>query len=489
MDELGADILRLWVASHRLLGRAVDLERDPEARGRVVPPHPQHAALPARQPRRLRSRARRAAGRRAGSRSTAMPGDDARPAAALTPSSTARGSARRALRRLRVPPGGAEAADVLLGGPRRLLPRHPEGSALHHARPIRAPRRAAQNALYHITQSADAPARADPVVHRAGGLGGAERATRRACSSRRGTSSRCRADADALRERWSTLRALRSDVSEAARRRCASRGKIGSSLAGEVELYANGAEPRIPALVRRRPALRVHHLAGARARRQARTDGRHGAAGVKLQRDAEPAPEVRALLALPRRRRRGRGAPGDLRALRVRICTAPGEPRDACLSGSLARARGADRRRSTSSRRCRCRAQFALHESVEITPFFNLVLVYNRGAAFSFLADAAGWQRGFFIAHRARRLGLDRLAAARHPRRDAVLPRAEPDPRRRARQRDRPRALSARWSIFSISTRSASTGRLSTSPTPRSAAARCCSSGTRMRPKADRSTA
>ena len=35
--------------------------------------------------------------------------------------------------------------------------------------------------------------------------------------------------------------------------------------------------------------------------------------------------------------------------------------------------------------------------SVEITSFFNLVLVYNSGAAFSFLADAAGWQRGFSV--------------------------------------------------------------------------------------------
>jgi signal peptidase II len=36
-------------------------------------------------------------------------------------------------------------------------------------------------------------------------------------------------------------------------------------------------------------------------------------------------------------------------------------------------------------------------ESVEITSFFNLVLVYNRGAAFSFLSEAGGWQRIFFI--------------------------------------------------------------------------------------------
>lgn len=42
-------------------------------------------------------------------------------------------------------------------------------------------------------------------------------------------------------------------------------------------------------------------------------------------------------------------------------------------------------------------AAFHLHESVAITPFFNLVLVMNPGASFSFLADAGGWQRWFFI--------------------------------------------------------------------------------------------
>ena len=34
---------------------------------------------------------------------------------------------------------------------------------------------------------------------------------------------------------------------------------------------------------------------------------------------------------------------------------------------------------------------------VAVLPFFNLILVYNTGAAFSFLADAGGWQRIFFI--------------------------------------------------------------------------------------------
>lgn len=41
---------------------------------------------------------------------------------------------------------------------------------------------------------------------------------------------------------------------------------------------------------------------------------------------------------------------------------------------------------------------FAPGESVALTSFFNMVLVHNPGAAFSFLSDQSGWQRGFFIA-------------------------------------------------------------------------------------------
>ena len=39
---------------------------------------------------------------------------------------------------------------------------------------------------------------------------------------------------------------------------------------------------------------------------------------------------------------------------------------------------------------------FVPGESIEVTPFFNIVLVFNPGAAFSFLANHAGWQRWFF---------------------------------------------------------------------------------------------
>jgi signal peptidase II len=37
-------------------------------------------------------------------------------------------------------------------------------------------------------------------------------------------------------------------------------------------------------------------------------------------------------------------------------------------------------------------------QSEFVNPFFNLVMVYNQGAAFSFLANSGGWQRWFFSA-------------------------------------------------------------------------------------------
>ena len=37
-------------------------------------------------------------------------------------------------------------------------------------------------------------------------------------------------------------------------------------------------------------------------------------------------------------------------------------------------------------------------ERLSVLPFFDITLLYNPGAAFSFLADGAGWQRWFFTA-------------------------------------------------------------------------------------------
>lgn len=38
------------------------------------------------------------------------------------------------------------------------------------------------------------------------------------------------------------------------------------------------------------------------------------------------------------------------------------------------------------------------YEPIVLAPFLNLVLVFNKGAAFSFLAQEAGWQRPALIA-------------------------------------------------------------------------------------------
>ncbi|MCP4875157.1 MAG: lipoprotein signal peptidase [Gammaproteobacteria bacterium] len=41
-------------------------------------------------------------------------------------------------------------------------------------------------------------------------------------------------------------------------------------------------------------------------------------------------------------------------------------------------------------------AQLTPHQTVNLFPYFDWYLTYNTGAAFSFLADAGGWQRWLF---------------------------------------------------------------------------------------------
>jgi len=62
---------------------------------------------------------------------------------------------------------------------------------------------------------------------------------------------------------------------------------------------------------------------------------------------------------------------------------------------------------------------FFLFERVQLAPVLDIVLTYNTGAAFSMLADAAGWQRWVFVALAlgvsvALIVWLRRLAAATH---------------------------------------------------------------------------
>ena len=328
-DSLGADILRLWVAatdysgdlniSDEILKRQVETYRrlrntlrfllantsdfDADARRGPARAHARHRPLRARA---ARARRRRGRGR---------------------------------LRPLRVPPRRAEARHLLLGGAGRLLPRRAEGPALHDAgrrpgaplgadRARRDPRRAA------------AAARADPLVHRGGGV--ADPASRRsdhlrAPVARRGARARGRRRA---------RRALAGDRGRpcggAEGNRTAAPGRQGRQLAaGRGDDRRAGAGVRGAGLGRRRLALRAHHLrCDARARRCA---GDFGRAGRRH--------EVRALLALARRRRRRPRATGPLRPLRVQPRRA-GRSAAPCLTWphrSRCAAGSCSRRRSSCS--------------------------------------------------------------------------------------------------------------------------------------------
>ena len=58
---------------------------------------------------------------------------------------------------------------------------------------------------------------------------------------------------------------------------------------------------------------------------------------------------------------------------------------------------------------------------VRVTPFFNLILTHNLGAAFSFLAGAGGWQRWFFSAV-AIVISVVLVVMLRRPHRDRMVP-------------------------------------------------------------------
>jgi signal peptidase II len=66
---------------------------------------------------------------------------------------------------------------------------------------------------------------------------------------------------------------------------------------------------------------------------------------------------------------------------------------------------------------------FAQGDVLQVTPFFNLVLTYNPGAAFSFLAGAGGWQRWFFTAV-AVAISVALVVMLRRPHRDRLVPAA-----------------------------------------------------------------
>jgi signal peptidase II len=60
-------------------------------------------------------------------------------------------------------------------------------------------------------------------------------------------------------------------------------------------------------------------------------------------------------------------------------------------------------------------ARFAPGERVELAPFFNLVFVFNPGAAFSLLSQAGGWQKPLLVAFALGAAALVSVMIARRP--------------------------------------------------------------------------
>ena len=64
---------------------------------------------------------------------------------------------------------------------------------------------------------------------------------------------------------------------------------------------------------------------------------------------------------------------------------------------------------------------FTPGDVLQVTSFFNLVLTFNAGAAFSFLAGAGGWQRWFFTAV-AIAISVVLVVMLARPQRDRLVP-------------------------------------------------------------------
>ncbi len=200
----------------------------------------------------------------------------------------------RGLRALSVPPRRAEAAELLLGGSRRLLRRHPQGPALYLRRGFAAAPLGADRAVAYHPQPRAADG-AGPFVHGGGGVAAV-------CAEGRGQRllsdlARCagagrRACADV--EVVAPARAARPGAQEHRRAPCRRQDRLLSPGGG--------------GLARRRDRLRCARQPAGRAEVRAADLGgpRSSRRRVSGEGSGERASEVRALLALPRRRERRR---------------------------------------------------------------------------------------------------------------------------------------------------------------------------------------
>ncbi len=163
-DTLGAEILRLWVAATDYSG---ELTISKEILDRVVEVY-----------RRLRNTLKFLLANTADfdAKTQMLPVErvaGSRPLRAGADARAAKQQSRR-LRPLRVPQGRAGAAELLRRRHGRLLPRHPQGSSLHHGDRFARPPLGAKRAVAHRAKP-HPPDGADPELHRRGNRGGAGR--------------------------------------------------------------------------------------------------------------------------------------------------------------------------------------------------------------------------------------------------------------------------------------------------------------------------
>ncbi len=293
-DTLGAEVLRLWVAATDYSG---ELNISDEILKRVVEGY-----------RRIRNTLRSVRDRSRGHRAGAGDGD--------------RGRGR--LRTLRVPPRRAAAADVLLGGVGRLLPRRPQGSPVHRGEGQPGAALRADGPRAHPRRAPEAHG-AHPFVHRRGGVARpAPRGDHHLRARLEGQPAGAARRARAHREVGEDPRGARSGAEGA---RSGAPGRQDRLVAPGRGLHHRArCGVRGLGVPRRRPALRDHNVGGqGRPRRCGRGRGL-----------AQRAREMRALLALARGRRRRPVAPRPVRAM----CREPLRPRRgalACLAPSRSR--------------------------------------------------------------------------------------------------------------------------------------------------------
>ena len=276
----------------RLFGRHRRRRQDPGPGGRRLPPHPQHAALPAGQRQRFRRRHRQRGGRTSCWRSTATRW----PAPAQFQDEILAHyevyEFHPVVAKLQVYCSedlGAFYLDVLKD---RLYTTAPKSLA----------RRSAQTALWHITQ---AMLRwMAPFMSFTAEEAWAVFAPGRGSIFKQTYWPLATPDA-ALLAKWAAIRQVREAVNKAIED-VRSAGGVGCVAAGQRDGDRAARDPRAAGQPGRRPEVRVHHL------------GRHaaGGRGAGDRRGRRHRAQVRALLALPRRRGQRRGPPDDLRALR-----------------------------------------------------------------------------------------------------------------------------------------------------------------------------